>query len=109
MKKILLILLMCFILCGCESKSELDKIIEEDNYIIVDVRSGNEFRKSHVVDAVNIPYDEINSDIGLDKDKTVLVYCMSGNRSGIAYDILTDLGYEVYDLGAFSEIHLPKE
>ena len=109
MKKILLLLFFTFVLVGCESKSDLDKILEDDNYVIVDVRSENEFRKSHVVDAINIPYDEIDSNVKLDKDKTILVYCMSGNRSGIAYDTLTKLGYDVYDMGAFSEINLPKK
>ena len=45
----------------------------------------------------------------LDKSKTILVYCQSGNRSGMSYNILISLGYEVYDLGAFESIDLPKE
>lgn len=102
-------LLMCFVLCGCSSKSELDKIIEEDNYIIVDVRSENEYKQSHIVDAINIPYDEIDSSVELDQNKTILVYCMSGTRSEIAYNTLTALGYDVYDMGAFAEIDLAKE
>lgn len=109
MKKILFILVFTFILCGCSSKSDLDKIIEDNNYIVVDVRSENEYKMSHVVDSINIPYNEIDLGVNLDKDKTILVYCMSGNRSSIAYDTLTKLGYDVYDMGAFSEIELPKE
>lgn len=109
MKKILVVLFLCLFLCGCGSKSELDKIIEDDNYIIVDVRSEDEYNVSHLVDAINIPYDQISFGVNLDKDKTILVYCMSGNRSSIAYKTLDSLGYDVYDMGAFAEIDLPKE
>lgn len=109
MKKILLVLLFSLVISGCSAKSELDKIIEEDNYIIVDVRTESEYSESHLVDAINIPYDEIDSSISLDKEKTILVYCMSGNRSKVAHDTLVNLGYTVYDMGAFSKIDLPKE
>lgn len=63
----------------------------------------------HLADAINIPYDEIDNNIDLDKDKLILVYCMSDTRSSIAYTKLTELGYEVYDLGAYDKIDLPKE
>lgn len=109
MKKIFVVFILSLFLCGCNSKSELDKIIEEANYIIVDVRTENEYKASHLVDAINIPYDEIDSGVKLDKNKTILVYCMSGNRSSIAYKTLDSLGYDVYDMGAFSDIDLPKE
>lgn len=111
MKKILLTLILCLTLCGCtsEEKLDLEAVMKDDNYIIVDVRTKEEYDDAHLVEAINIPYDEINANTNLDKEKTILVYCRSGNRSGIAYDILTDLGYTVYDLGAFSEIDLPKQ
>lgn len=111
MKKVLLTLILCLILCGCTSEEELDleAVMKEDNYIIVDVRTKEEYEEAHLVEAINIPYDEINNEIDLDKSKTILVYCRSGARSSIAYETLENLGYEVYDLGAFSEIELPKE
>ena len=68
-----------------------------------------EYNGGHVVDAINIPHNEIDENVNLDKDKTILVYCMSGTRSEAAYNILISLGYDVYDLGAFSEIDLPKK
>ena len=45
--------------------------------------------------AINIPYDEIDENVELSKEKTILVYCRSGKRSSIAYEQLTSLGYEV--------------
>ena len=111
MKKILLILILCLTLCGCtsEEKIKLETIIQENNYIIVDVRTKEEYDELHIQDAINIPYNEINQDITLDKNKTILVYCKSGNRSNIAYESLKKLGYIVYDLGAISQVNLPKE
>ena len=112
MKKILITIILCLTLCGCSSTEEeldLETVMKENEYIIVDVRTKEEYEEAHLVDAINIPYDEIDKDTDLDKDKVILVYCRSGNRSGIAYDTLTDLGYTVYDLGAFAEIDLPKE
>jgi len=111
-KKILSILVISLLACSCGNKSEqnkLDKILAEDNYIVVDVRTKEEYEESHVVDSINIPYDEISKSTNLDKDKIILVYCKSGNRSSIADKTLTNLGYEVYDLGALSKIDMPKE
>lgn len=111
MKKFLLVLGICFLLCGCSSnkvESEVENIMKEGNYIIVDVRTKDEFMKNHVIGAINIPYDEIDGS-NLDKDKTIFVYCRSGSRSKVAFDRLTELGYMVYDLGAFDDVDLPKE
>lgn len=113
MKKIIYLSLFALLLAGCSSnkkeKTELEKILDEKNYIIVDVRTKEEYLESHLVDAINIPYDEIDSTINLDKKKTILVYCKSGRRSGIAKQNLISLGYEVYDMGAYQKIDLPKE
>lgn len=120
MKKVLIIISMFLVLCGCEATvSDIDdgvlnttqalELMKENEYVIVDVRTKAEYEEGHLVDAINIPYDEIDENVELDKEKVIFVYCKSGNRSGIAYKNLKDLGYEVYDLGAYSEINLPKE
>ena len=110
MKKIALTLIMIFsifFVVGCTN--ELDEIIKKNNYIIVDVRTKEEYDESHVKNSINIPYDEIDENTDLDKNKTIIVYCRSGARSKKAYDTLKDLGYDVYDLGAFDKIKLDKE
>ena len=112
MKKIILIII-AILLCGCSnqflSSEELNEIIKNDNYIIIDVRTTEEYKEFHVKDSINIPYDEINNETELDKNKTILVYCKSGKRSNMAYQTLKDLGYEVYDLGSIDSIKLEKE
>ena len=108
MKKFLicfLLLFLSFTLYGCDSKEE---VISDDN-INVDVRTADEYSEGHVVGAINIPYDQINENTDLDKSKTIMVYCRSGKRSGVAYSTLKDLGYDVLDLGAYESINLDKE
>ena len=111
MKKILIILILTLTLCGCNQKNEekdIKTIMKENDHVIIDVRSNIEYNSNHIVDAINIPHTEI-SNIDIDKDKIIFVYCMSGTRSKMAYDALVELGYTIYDLGAFEEIDLPKE
>ena len=118
MKKILVIFLLIISLCGCVTKKESyqytsDKEVESlmlnNDFIIIDVRTKEEYDAGHIKDAINIPYDEINENTILDKNSLIFVYCRSGNRSKIAYDKLISYGYQVYDLGAMSNVDLPKE
>lgn len=112
MKKILIIFILSFMLLGCNNNSnklDIEKLMQENEYVILDVRTEEEYQESHIVNAINVPYDLIDENINLDKESVIFVYCKSGNRSKIAYDSLTNLGYTVYDLGAFSEIDLDKE
>ncbi len=69
---------------------------------LIDVRTPGEYEEGHLKDAVNI---DINSGdfeqklAKLDKNKPVLVYCLSGGRSGSAAGILNGMGFkEVYNL-----------
>lgn len=100
-------------MCGCSSQflseTELNEIIKNDNYVIIDVRTKEEYEELHVKDSINIPYNEINKNSDIDKNKIILVYCKSGKRSNMAYQTLKDLGYEVYDLGSIDNIKLEKE
>ncbi len=115
MKKILILVISSILLTGCANgeneklENSVQSIIEKGNYVIIDVRTKEEYEISHIKGAINIPYDEISENINLDNHKTILVYCQSGRRSQIAWDSLNKLGYTTYDLGAFSEIDLPKE
>lgn len=113
MKKIIFILVITIgvlAISGCsKEKSTLDKVLEDNNYIVADVRTASEYSESHVKGSINIPYDEIDESTNLDKNKTILVYCKSGVRSGKAYNVLKSLGYNVIDLGAYENVTLDKE
>jgi len=110
MKKILCLFLLILIVTGCtNNKLDIHKIMSENEYIIIDVRTYDEYLESHVKDAINIPYDEIDETIELDDETVVFVYCQSGRRSQIAKETLDSLGYTVYDLGAYNNVDLEKE
>jgi len=107
MKKIIVLLLSILVLGGCSNKNsqqELQQIIDDNNYIVIDVRAKDEYDEGHIKDAINIPYDELSENDNFDINKTLLVYCKSGKRSKIAYDKLKSYGYKVYDLGAYETI-----
>lgn len=111
MKKVVLIVVSLLILSGCNSNKELNykEIMKTEEYIIIDVRTKEEYAKGHIKNAINIPYDLIDKDLDISKEKIIFVYCKSGNRSNKAYNTLKSLGYNVYDLGAYNKIDLEKE
>ena len=62
--------------------------------VLVDVRTAGEFRRGHIEGAINIPIDEIRDRMSeIPKDKTILLYCLTGVRSYFVYRILAQLGY----------------
>ena len=68
----------------------------EENYIIIDSRTQEEFDEGHIKGAIMIPEYEIEKRAEKelhDKDALILVYCRSGRRSKIASEALANLGY----------------
>ncbi|MBA7466925.1 Thiosulfate sulfurtransferase GlpE [subsurface metagenome] len=72
------------------------------DFIIIDVRTLEEFVGEHIENATNIDfYSEAFRDMlnTLDKNKTYLIYCKVGGRSGSALDIMAELNFkEVYNI-----------
>jgi rhodanese-related sulfurtransferase len=68
----------------------------KNNYfdIIIDVRSEEEYDKGHYKNAINIPYKNINSNININTNSIILVYCRSGRRALKAIKKLQELNYE---------------
>ena len=76
-----------------EAKNIMDN---ETDYIILDVRTEEEFSKGHIDGAILIPDYEITDkaeEILTDKDQLILVYCRSGRRRKLAADSLVTMGY----------------
>jgi phage shock protein E len=72
---------------------------------LVDVRTPEEFADGHIAGAVNIPVQDLDRRMGElgPKEKNLVVYCRSGNRSARAAQMLESAGYAaVQDLGAIS-------
>lgn len=113
MKKGLCLLLagiLSILLCACtdtkENKEavymnitaeEAKKIMDtESEYVILDVRTEEEFAQGHIPGAMLIPDYAIREEAEKalpDKDALILVYCRSGRRSKNAAETLAELGY----------------
>ena len=68
----------------------------QQDYIIIDARTQEEFAEGHIENAILIPEYEISNRAEKelpDKDALILVYCRSGRRSKIASEELVKLGY----------------
>lgn len=107
MKKLLLVLTL--ILLGCSSnyktvdvETVYKAINDNSDVVILDVRTLEEYNEEHIPNAINLPIDDIDT-IDIEKDKTIYVYCASGNRSKMATNKLIDMGYtDVYDMGGIN-------
>jgi len=76
-----------------EAKQIMDS---EEGYIILDVRTQEEYDQGHIPGAVVISHEEIADKaekVLTGKDQLILVYCRSGRRSKIAAEALVELGY----------------
>jgi rhodanese-related sulfurtransferase len=67
---------------------------------LIDVREPEEYRDGHIPGAINVPVGRLSHHLPeLSKENPVLLYCQSGNRSGIAARMLKKQGFEqVYHL-----------
>ena len=72
-------------------------MINHEDAVILDVRSMDEFKKGHIVNAVNIPLNGLGNNIKQiekHRDKPIVTVCRSGSRSGAAGTILRKHGFE---------------
>jgi len=78
-------------------------MIQSSNYILLDVRTEDEYKEERIEGAKLIPYDEIKNRAAAElsnKNQLIFIYCRSGVRSEIAARALVELGYSnVYDFG----------
>ena len=69
---------------------------ELERLVLLDVRSPGEYMAGHVRGAINLPLERFMQDIAQvapDKDAPIVLYCVSGARSGMACDAMRQLGY----------------
>ena len=121
-KKILTVMLTALVLTGCTMNSSsgtdtgadairaaeaYQMMQEEDDEIVVDVRTADEYAEAHIPGAILIPNESIgDTEPALlpDKDARIMVYCRSGNRSAQAAAKLVKMGYtNVYDFGGIKD------
>ncbi len=78
------------------SARDLYKYKNSLRYILIDVRSADEYRQGHIPGAVNLPYETMTLPLpGIDLWKTCVLYCDRGATSLLAARKLFDYGYNV--------------
>ena len=72
---------------------------------LIDVRSAMEFSKGAINGAVNMPIESFKlTKDDIDNTKPVLLYCLSGARSGMVKKYLDELGYDqVHNIGGIRQ------
>ncbi|QBA64523.1 MBL fold metallo-hydrolase [Muriicola soli] len=76
------------------TSNELEEEYKTSEPLIIDVRKKSEFDSEHVIGAINVPLNEINSQLAqFPKDKPFILHCGSGYRSMIAASILKQRGW----------------
>lgn len=113
--KIFKILLLSLLLVGCSNMTYeqismdegLELMSKDDSYILLDVRTIEEYNAGHIPGAHCYPNEDIDENITnviYHKDTTIYVYCRSGNRSKQASEKLVNLGYtDVIEIGGIMD------
>lgn len=77
---------------------EIEQLRLQDDVILLDTRTIQEYQRGHASGFINIPLDELRDNIDkLDKNKKIYVMCQSGMRSYLATRILIKNGYDAYN------------
>lgn len=77
-----------------DAKSAIELIENDNNITLLDVRTIPEYKEGHLVDATLIPLQQLEKNLSkLEKNRKILVYCRSGNRSVAASRILERNGF----------------
>jgi NADPH-dependent 2,4-dienoyl-CoA reductase/sulfur reductase-like enzyme/peroxiredoxin family protein/rhodanese-related sulfurtransferase/TusA-related sulfurtransferase len=86
---------------------EVDKLPRDGSVILIDTRTSIEYENGHIEGFINIPIDELRNRLNeLDKTKKVYIHCQVGLRGYVAARILTQNGFDTYNLsGGYRMYH----
>lgn len=88
------------------SFEQAKNMIENKKVVLLDVRTPSEYELMHILNAINIPVDEIEKKIfRYEQKEAIMIYCSSGARSKTALQILNSLGYTniyIWEYGALA-------
>lgn len=107
-----LVFVMAFVLAACGGHKQLHvdalALVDEGGAVLIDVRTPEEFNGGHLKGAINIPHTEIVAGLkqrNIGPDQSIVLYCRSGNRSGVAAAQLQGVGYKyITNAGAYSAL-----
>ena len=77
------------------------RAVSDSTVVLLDVRTPSEFASGHIADAILIPVQELEQripELEPYRKKTVIAYCRSGNRSGVAAGILGTHGFTAVNM-----------
>ena len=104
MKRIIFFSLLLVYSCQIFESTEISVIsdaqfteIQDTDYILVDVRTAEEYESGHIQDAVNFDFysESFQNDIlTLDKSSSIILYCRTQNRSIKTANYLKENGYK---------------
>lgn len=118
LKRTLSVCCLLLLLTGCtsgtpdgytqvSSEEAAQMMDENDDEIVLDVRTPEEYAEAHIPQAINVPNETIGEDAIAelpDKDQLILVYCRSGNRSKQAAEKLAAQGYtNIVEFGGIND------
>lgn len=84
---------------GGVAVNEAERQAREDGALILDVRERDEYRAGHVKGSMRIGLAQVSSSVAkLPADRTILVICRSGNRSGHATAVLRKAGLDAVNV-----------
>lgn len=75
----------------------IEAIQKKKTFVLLDVRTPEEYLRGHIEESINIPVGEISQRVEEelpDKNKVIYVYCLSGSRSASAVLQMQKMGYE---------------
>lgn len=114
---IILVAVLTIFVTGCSKGTEtqtyesitgeeaLARMETETEYVILDVRTPEEYNEGHIPDAINIPVETITEQPAEldDTEQLIFVYCRSGNRSKQASEKLVELGFSnIVEIGGLN-------
>lgn len=74
---------------------QIDMYVEDKTAFIIDLRTPDEYKLSHIKRSVNIPYANLAKCYTLPSDMEIIVYCQRGATSMVAAKELAKRGYRV--------------
>ncbi|MGB1298493.1 MAG: rhodanese-like domain-containing protein [Psychrobium sp.] len=95
-----------------ETREQIAWQLIDNQALLIDVRTDEEFQKSHLKSALHIPYKKIVNALaekGIAKDRQIVLYCRSGNRAGKAIKFLRKAGFtKVHNGGGLKALQATK-
>ncbi|HEY8467345.1 MAG TPA: rhodanese-like domain-containing protein [Solirubrobacterales bacterium] len=94
--------------------ARINALLQSGEAVVIDIRRDYEYEAGHVPGSRHIEINDVSANAdSIPRDRTIVFYCRSGNRSGMPAEAFRQAGYEAYNmeggLTAWVEAGLPLE